>query len=163
MSAPGSVSLRERGDIVENIVTMTRQETAFMSDEQLEETAEAQGRRIVDAYHEGISETVVEELARLRRDNAELLNKFAMKERTLHFATQLLQEQIDCRAEELHARGEGESCHGCDTDSGQEFDHLVDAGGYHPCCVWPDALKVVEEDEAHDAENEKYAERFPYM
>lgn len=134
-----------------------------MSIGQLKKIAEAQGQRIVDAYHEGISETVVEELVRLRRDNAELLNKFAMKERTLHFATLLLQEQIDCRAEELHARGEGESCHGCDTGSGQEFDHLVDAGGYHPCCVCPDALKVKEEDEARDAANEEYSERFPYM
>ena len=134
-----------------------------MSDEQLEETAEAQGQRIVDAYHDGISETVVEELARLRRENAELKNKLVMKENTRHLLHLLHKDQMNIRAEELHSRGEGESCHGCDTDSGQEFDHLVDAGGYHPCCVWPDALKVMEEDEAHDAANEEYAERFPYM
>lgn len=124
-----------------------------MSDEQLEETAEAQGQRIVDAYHDGILETVVEELARLRRENAELVAEVA----------ELTEDLTDIRAEELHARGEGDTCLGCDTDSGQEFDHLVDAGGYHPCCVCPDALKVKEEDGARDAENEEYAERFPYM
>ena len=134
-----------------------------MSVEQLEETAEALGQRIVDAYHDGISETVVEELARLRRENAEHKNKFVMKENTLHLAVELLKDQMNIRADELHSRGEGNVCRGCDTDSGQEFDHLVDAGGYHPCCVWPDALKVKEEDEAHDAANEEYAERFPYM
>jgi len=153
MSSPTSHRALAREDLIENIVTQTRQETAFMSDEQLEETAEAQGQRIVDAYHDGILETVVEELARLRRENAELVAEVA----------ELTEDLTDIRAEELHARGEGDTCLGCDTDSGQEFDHLVDAGGYHPCCVCPDALKVKEEDGARDAENEEYAERFPYM